>query len=86
VLLNGLAEDSGREAVRVGADALSYAELRSAAGAVAARVAGAGRVAVWAESTLETCVAVVGALAAGVPVVPINPKAGTRELQQINSD
>ena len=86
MLLNGLAEDSGREAVRVGGDALSYAELRSAAGAVAARVAGAGRVAVWAESTLETCVAVVGALAAGVPVVPINPKAGTRELEHILGD
>ncbi|MDA0160688.1 acyl-CoA synthetase [Solirubrobacter ginsenosidimutans] len=86
MLLNGLSDTSGREAVRVGRDALSYAELRSAAGAVASRVAGAGRVAVWAESTLETCVAVVGALSAGVPVVPINPKAGTRELQHILSD
>ncbi|WP_270039661.1 acyl-CoA synthetase [Solirubrobacter ginsenosidimutans] len=81
-----MSDTSGREAVRVGRDALSYAELRSAAGAVASRVAGAGRVAVWAESTLETCVAVVGALSAGVPVVPINPKAGTRELQHILSD
>jgi malonyl-CoA/methylmalonyl-CoA synthetase len=86
VLLTGLAEDSGREAVRVGTDALSYAQLRSAAGAVAARVAGATRVAVWAESSLETCVAVVGALAAGVAVVPINPKAGTKELAHILSD
>ncbi|HEY6891857.1 MAG TPA: acyl-CoA synthetase [Solirubrobacter sp.] len=86
MLLNGLSDASGREAVRVGGDALSYAELRSAAGAVASRVAGARRVAVWAESTLETCVAVVGALAAGVPVVPINPKAGTRELEHILGD
>jgi malonyl-CoA/methylmalonyl-CoA synthetase len=84
--LNGLKEDSGREAVRVGPDALTYAELRSAAGAVAARVAGASRVAVWATSSLETCVAVVGALAAGVPIVPINPKAGTRELEHIRND
>ena len=53
---------------------------------MAARVAGASRVAVWAVSSLETVVAVVGALAAGVPIVPINPKAGTRELEHILGD
>jgi malonyl-CoA/methylmalonyl-CoA synthetase len=86
VLLKGLEEDSGREAVRVGSDALTYAQLRSAAGAVASQVSGASRVAVWATNSLETVVAVVGALAAGVPIVPINPKAGTRELEHILSD
>jgi malonyl-CoA/methylmalonyl-CoA synthetase len=86
VLLKGLEEPGGRLAVRVGSDALTHAELHSAAGAVAARVAGASRVAVWAVSSLETCVAVVGALAAGVPIVPINPKAGTRELEHILTD
>jgi malonyl-CoA/methylmalonyl-CoA synthetase len=49
-------------------------------------VAGASRVAVWAVPSLETCVAVVGALAAGVPIVPINPKAGSKELAHILSD
>ncbi len=39
-----------------------------------------------ATPTLETVVAVVGALAAGVPIVPINPKAGERELEHILSD
>ena len=86
MLLKGLEEPDGREAVRVGEDALTYAQLRGAAGAVAARVAGASRVAVWAVSSLETVVAVVGALAAGVPIVPINPKAGTRELEHILGD
>jgi malonyl-CoA/methylmalonyl-CoA synthetase len=86
VLLKGLEEPDGRCAVRVGSEALTYAELHSAAGAVAARVAGAARVAVWAVSSLETCVAVVGALAAGVPIVPINPKAGSRELEHILGD
>jgi malonyl-CoA/methylmalonyl-CoA synthetase len=86
VLLKGLEEDTDREALRVGDDALTYAQLRAAAGAVAERVSGASRVAVWATSSLETCVAVVGALAAGVPVVPVNPKAGTRELEHILSD
>jgi malonyl-CoA/methylmalonyl-CoA synthetase len=86
VLLTGLEQPDGREAIRVGEDAISYERLHSAAGAVAERVAGATRVAVWAEPKLETCVAVVGALAAGVPIVPINPKAGERELEHILSD
>jgi malonyl-CoA/methylmalonyl-CoA synthetase len=85
-LLAGLAEPDGREAIRVGDEALSYERLRAAAGAVAERIAGARRVAVHAEPALETCVAVVGALAAGVPVVPINPKAGERELGHILAD
>ena len=40
----------------------------------------------WAVPALETCAAVVGALVAGVPVVPINPKAGERELAHIVAD
>jgi malonyl-CoA/methylmalonyl-CoA synthetase len=43
-------------------------------------------VAIWAIPALETCAAVVGALAAGVPVVPINPKSGERELGHILRD
>jgi malonyl-CoA/methylmalonyl-CoA synthetase len=79
-------EPSDRLAIRVGSHELTYAELLGAAGAVAARVSGCVRVAVWATPTLQTCVAVVGGLLAGVPVVPINPKAGERELEHILSD
>jgi malonyl-CoA/methylmalonyl-CoA synthetase len=86
MLLTGMAQPDGREAVRVGADALTYAQLHAAAGAVAERVAGMRRVAVRADVSLSTVVAVVGALAAGVPVVPINPKAGEREREHILSD
>jgi malonyl-CoA/methylmalonyl-CoA synthetase len=86
VLLTGLETPDAREAIRVQDDALTYAQLASAAGAVAAQVKGATRVAVVAHSTLETCVAVVGALAAGVPIVPINPKSGEREREHIMSD
>src|SRR3954453_20153079 len=81
-----MALQDGREAIRVGDDALTYEQLRAAAGAVAQQVAGARRVAVVAENSLATCVAVVGALGAGVPIVPINPKAGTREREHIMSD
>jgi malonyl-CoA/methylmalonyl-CoA synthetase len=74
------------EAVRVGARAVSNRELAGAAAAVADTVSGASRVAVWATTSVETVVAVVGALAAGVTVVPLNPKAGARELEHIVGD
>jgi malonyl-CoA/methylmalonyl-CoA synthetase len=86
MLLAGLAEPSDAEALRFGERALTYAQLGSAVAATAARVAGRERVAVWAVPELETCVAVAGALAAGAAVVPINPKAGERELAHILSD
>jgi len=81
-----LASPDDREAIRIGDTAMSYAELAGAAAAVAGRLEGSVRVAVWAEPTLELCVAVLGALAAGVTVVPINPGLGSRELGHIITD
>ncbi|MFF0227565.1 acyl-CoA synthetase [Streptomyces sp. NPDC004629] len=75
-----------RVALRFGERSLTYAELGAAAGAVAARVRGAGRVAVWATPEPETAVGVVGALLAGVAAVPLNPKSGEGELAHILSD
>jgi malonyl-CoA/methylmalonyl-CoA synthetase len=77
---------AGRPALRFGARSLTYAELAAAAGAVAARVRGADRVAVWATPALETAVAVVGTLLAGVAAVPLNPRSGEKELRHILSD
>jgi malonyl-CoA/methylmalonyl-CoA synthetase len=65
---------------------LTYAQLRDAALRVAEQISGATRVGVWGVNAPETCVAVVGALLAGVPVVPINPKAGDRELGHVLAD
>lgn len=65
---------------------LSYPQLRGAAGQVAATLAGVERVAVWATHVPEAPVATVGALLAGATVVPINPKAGERELGHIVAD
>ncbi|MFD0416782.1 acyl-CoA synthetase [Streptomyces sp. NPDC127108] len=75
-------------AVTFGDRALTYADLASATTALAARLtaAGATRVAVWATPTLETAVAVVAALRAGVPAVPLNPKSGAAELGHIVAD
>ncbi|RZB15368.1 acyl-CoA synthetase [Streptomyces sp. F001] len=73
-------------ALRFGDRSLSYARLAAAAGAVAERVRGEGRVAVWATPALETAVAVVGTLLAGVTAVPLNPKSGEKELGHILTD
>ncbi|MEU2584349.1 acyl-CoA synthetase [Streptomyces avermitilis] len=75
-----------RAALRFGDRALTYAELATAAGSLAARISGSGRVAVWATPTLETAVGVVAALLAGVPAVPLNPKSGESELGHILTD
>jgi malonyl-CoA/methylmalonyl-CoA synthetase len=85
-LFPALDDASDKVALRFGSRTLTYRELRGAAGAVAAQVSGARRVGVWAVPELETAVAVTGALLAGVPVVPINPKAGERELEHILGD
>ncbi|MGC5342647.1 acyl-CoA synthetase [Streptomyces sp. DT171] len=77
---------ASQEAVRFGGTSLSHAQLAAASGALAARLAGAGRVAVWATPTPETVVAVVAALRAGVPAVPLNPRTGERELAHILAD
>jgi malonyl-CoA/methylmalonyl-CoA synthetase len=86
VLFPALHDPPEKVALRFGERTLTYRELRDAAAAVADRVGGMGRVAVWAVSEPETAVGVIGALLAGVPVTPINPKAGERELAHILSD
>lgn len=85
-LLPALGSPADRLALAVGDRELTYARLASAAGALGSKLAGAGRVAVWAEPSLETCVAVVAALCCGVTVVPVNPRVGARELKHIVED
>ena len=89
VLLPGLAP--GAElggSVTVSGESLTFAELggRSRGFAQALRAAGVRRLAVLAEPTLDTVVAVVGALAAGVPVVPVPKDAGAHELAYMLAD
>ena len=85
-LLPRLLEPGDREAFRAGGRSLSERELAASASDVAHRLAGHGRVAVWATPSLETCVAVAGAILAGVQAVPINPKMGARELEHVLTD
>ncbi|MDQ7908823.1 acyl-CoA synthetase [Phytohabitans sp. ZYX-F-186] len=74
------------DAVRVGERAMSWGDLAGAAGAFAARIAGAPAVAVTATASLETVVAVLGGLVAGVPVVPVPPDSGPMERSHILGD
>ncbi|MFE5716742.1 acyl-CoA synthetase [Streptomyces sp. NPDC056501] len=85
-LFPALAVPSDRPALRCGADTLTYVELARAAGSLAVRIGGADRVAVWATPSAHTAVAVVAALLAGVPAVPLNPRTGERELAHILGD
>lgn len=73
-------------AVTVGATRLHRSALWSAAGAVAQQVAGASAVAVPGTPTPETVVALVGAVLAGVPVVPVPADIGTGERAHLLSD
>src|SRR5688572_4727192 len=79
-------QQSNRVALRFGDRTLTHAELGACAGALAQQLSGLPRVAIWATPAIETCVAVVAALLAGVPAVPLNPKVGERELAHIVAD
>ncbi|WP_329616355.1 acyl-CoA synthetase [Streptomyces brevispora] len=85
-LQNPAGPTAAREAVRFGEHSLTYAQLAAAADTLAARIADAGRVAVWATPAPETVVAVIAALRAGVPAVPLNPRTGERELAHVVAD
>ena len=86
MLIPALGDPPDREALRVGGRSLSYRQLRDAASALAVRLAPHDRVAVWATPSLETCVGVVAAILGWAAVVPINPKAGPRDLDHVVRD
>ncbi|MBU7600770.1 acyl-CoA synthetase [Streptomyces sp. P38-E01] len=85
-LLPTLETEPARTAVRVGDRALDYSELAAAARTLAGSLTYPARVAVWATPSLETVVAVVASLLAGVPAVPINPRSGEQELAHLVND
>ncbi|KKO60821.1 acyl-CoA synthetase [Mycolicibacterium obuense] len=74
------------DAVRIDGVTLSRSDLVGAATSVAERVAGAATVAVLARPTAATVLAVVGALIAGVPVVPVPADVGAAERRHILID
>jgi malonyl-CoA/methylmalonyl-CoA synthetase len=85
-LLPSLHQPTDAEALRFEQHSVTYRKLRVVTAALVSRLSGVRRVAIWATPELETCVAVVAALVAGVPAVPVNPRLGVRELQHVISD
>lgn len=85
-MLTGLLNVSPARYVEVAGRRLDHAQLLATATAVADDLADVERVAVLATPTLETVVGVVGALLAGVSVVPVPPDSGTRELEHFLRD
>ncbi len=74
------------DAITVAGEVRSWAELAAAAAGAAASLVGARAVAVEATPTLDTVVAVLAGLTAGVPVVPVPPDSGPTERAYLLRD
>ena len=85
-LFPALATGGDRPALAFPDRTLSYVELDRVAYRVATAIMRHRRVAVIAEPRIETAVAIVGALKAGVTAIPINPRSGPTELSHILTD
>jgi fatty acid CoA ligase FadD36 len=87
-LLPGLTrtDDATAGSLTIAGHCLRREELLAAAGAVAARIAGAPAAAVYASASLETAVSVLGGLLAGVPIVPVAPDSGRHEVSHVLAD
>jgi len=66
--------------------ALGYRGLRDAAAELAARLPSDGPLALWASAELATVAGLLAGLASGLPLVPLNPKAGHSELAHVLYD
>jgi fatty acid CoA ligase FadD36 len=86
-LLPGLAApDDGPEAVRIADVASSREDLLAAAEACAASLIGVRGAVIEAGPTMSTLVGVLGALRAGVAIVPLAPDAGPLERDHVLRD
>lgn len=85
-MLTGLLSRDPHRFVDVAGRRLSHPDLLAAAAAVAEDLGDRRRVAVLATPTLETVVAVTGAVLAGVEVVPVPPDSGSKELAHLLGD
>ncbi len=75
------------DAVRIGEDSWGRGDLVGAATAAAERIGGAsGPIAVLARPSIDTVLAVIAGLIAGVPIVPVPADVGVAERHHILSD
>ncbi|MBA4085912.1 acyl-CoA synthetase [Janibacter terrae] len=86
-LIQGLLDGPDRpDALTVDGTTLGSHQLVDAAARFAASLPDDGPVAVRAEPRVDTAVAVIGCLLAGVPAVPVPPDAGAGEVQHVLRD
>ena len=85
-LLGALSGAFGDGFVSVNGEHMSWADLSAAAAATAAGIVGMPTVALHAENSLDTIIAIAAGLAAGVPVAPIPADAGPLERDHILRD
>jgi fatty acid CoA ligase FadD36 len=74
------------DAVDIAGERCSWSELAARADQIADRIAGMSAIAVCAAPALDTVIAVVAGLRAGVPVVPVPADAGPIERKHILLD
>ncbi|MEO5874204.1 MAG: AMP-binding protein, partial [Streptosporangiaceae bacterium] len=74
------------QTLRIAGEEISREALMGRAAALAAELGGSRAVAVNATATLDTVIAVVGGLLAGVPVVPLPPDSGPAERGHLLTD
>ncbi|MGW5221576.1 acyl-CoA synthetase [Nocardia sp. NPDC004085] len=79
-------EDASAPVVTVADRSISREDLLAAAAAVADEIAGAAAVAIDARAELETVIAAVGCLLAGVAAVPVPSDSGAMERRHILTD
>lgn len=72
--------------VIIGDRELSWDELRADADVLAQRISGARAIAVVAEPTAHTVIAILAAMAANVPAVPISADSGVTERAHVLAD
>jgi len=85
-LLTAELDQVDRPAVTIAGATMTRGDLFGAASVVAQRVRGADAAAVDATPSVETIVATLGCLLAGVPVVPVPPDSGVVERRHILND
>jgi malonyl-CoA/methylmalonyl-CoA synthetase len=85
-MFDALDAGSDRTALHFPDRALTYSQLSAVVAGLAGALRDADRCAVLAEPRIETAVAIVAALQAGVPAVPINPRSGSSELAHVVGD
>jgi malonyl-CoA/methylmalonyl-CoA synthetase len=84
-MLVRLRDEPAKRAADMPDGQLSYGELDARSASLAASLP-PGPLALWATPSLATIVGLVAALRAGVPLIPINPKAGAMELAHVLAD